>query len=102
MRMLFYTAAAIAATLAAVGDALKINQQGYSDEALLNMKESMFPELTDNEFLDLLEQMDSYRAGTAGQKKPTPKQSAAQGAAKAGDGYEADARMPRVSLDGQS
>ena len=66
--MLFYTAAAIAASIASLGQAIRLETTtNYSDEQLFQMKESMFPNMTDGEFLDMIDMMNSFKpAGATG------------------------------------
>lgn len=60
MRMLFFTAAAIAANLATLAQSVKLNFSNYTDDALLNMKDTLFPDMTDVEFTDMLSAMEGY------------------------------------------
>ena len=57
MRMLFFTAAAVAAaTFASFGHAVKLEfLDQFTDDQLFNLKEKMFPDMTDNAFLDMME-----------------------------------------------
>ena len=64
--MLFYTAAAIAASIASLGQAIRLETTtSYTDEQLFQMKEAMFPNMGDGEFLDMLDMMNSFKPGGA-------------------------------------
>ena len=60
MRMLFFTAAAIAASIASLGQSIRLDIGFFNtltDDQLLNMKDSMFPDMTDMEFADMISAM---------------------------------------------
>ena len=74
MRMLFYTAVAVAATIASLGQTVKIDANyNYSDEALFQMKETMFPYLTDSEFFDMMQEMHGYKDTSVPASTPVAK-----------------------------